>query len=114
AGIVRAYKEGRGGFTLRGKASFEESKKGDRVSIVITEIPSQGNKASLGGDIREWVREKKLEGIWALRDESSRDGMRIVIELKRGELPDVVLNNLYQHTKLQMGYGLTLDTERNR
>jgi len=108
AGIVRAYKTGRGGFTLRGKASFEESKKGDRTSIVITEIPYQVNKANLVGDIATLVREKKIEGISDLRDESSRDGMRIVIELKRGELPDVVLNNLYQHTKLQTSYGITL------
>ncbi len=108
AGIVRAYKTGRGGFTLRGKAAFEESKKGERVSIVITEIPYQVNKATLVGDIAELVREKKIEGISDLRDESSRDGMRIVVELKRGELPDVVLNNLYQHTKLQTSYGITL------
>jgi len=108
AGIVRAYRTGRGGFTLRGKASFEESKKGDRTSIVITEIPYQVNKANLVGDIATLVREKKIEGISDLRDESSRDGMRIVIELKRGELPDVVLNNLYQHTKLQTSYGITL------
>jgi DNA gyrase subunit A len=108
AGIVRAYKTGRGGFTLRGKASFEESKKGDRTSIIVTEIPYQVNKANLVGDIATLVREKKLEGISDLRDESSRDGMRIVIELKRGELPDVVLNNLYQHTKLQTSYGITL------
>ena len=108
AGIVRAYKTGRGGFTLRGKATFEESKKGDRVSIVITEIPYQVNKASLVGDIAELVREKKIEGISDLRDESSRDGMRIVVELKRGELPDVILNNLYKHTKLQTSYGITL------
>jgi DNA gyrase subunit A len=108
AGIVRAYKEGRGGFTLRGKAAFEENRKGDRTSIVITEIPYQVNKASLVGDIAELVREKKIEGISDLRDESSRDGMRIVVELKRGELPDVILNNLYKHTKLQTSYGITL------
>jgi DNA gyrase subunit A len=108
AGIARAYREGRGGFTLRGKAAFEESKKGDRVSIVITEIPYQVNKAALVAEIAELVREKKIEGISDLRDESSRDGMRVVIELKRGELPDVVLNNLYKHTKLQTSYGITL------
>src|SRR6188768_3219227 len=108
AGIYRAYREGRGGFTLRGQAAFEESKKGDRVSIVITEIPYQVNKATLVAEIAELVRDKKIEGISDLRDESSRDGMRIVIELKRGELPDVVLNNLYQHTKLQTSYGITL------
>jgi DNA gyrase subunit A len=107
-GIFRAYREGRGGFTLRGKATFEESKKGERVSIVITEIPYQINKATLVAEIAELVRDKKLEGISDLRDESSRAGMRIVVELKRGELPDVVLNNLYKHTKLQTSYGITL------
>ena len=107
-GIFRAYKDGRGGFTLRGKATFEESKKGDRVSIVITEIPYQVNKAALVTEIAELVRDKRIEGISDLRDESSRDGMRVVIELKRGELPDVVLNNLYKYTKLQTGYGITL------
>jgi DNA gyrase subunit A len=107
-GIDKAYREGRGGFIVRGKAAFEESKKGERVSIVITEIPYQVNKANLVSEIAELVRDKKIEGISDLRDESSRDGMRIVVELKRGELPDVVLNNLYKHTKLQMGYGITL------
>ncbi len=107
AGIYRAYREGRGGVVVRGKATFEE-RKGDRVSIVITEIPYQVNKATLIADTATLVRDKKLEGISDLRDESDRDGMRIVIELKRGELPDVVLNNLYKHTKLQMSYGITL------
>src|SRR5438093_1977355 len=107
-GIAKAYLDGRGGFVVRGKASFEEHKKSDRVSIVITEIPYQVNKKSLVEDLAELVRDKKIEGISDLRDESSREGMRIVIELKRGELPDVVLNNLYKHTKLQMGYGITL------
>jgi len=108
AGINRAYREGRGNVVVRGKASFEENKKGDRVSIVITEIPYQVNKATLISDIAQLVRDKKLEGISDLRDESDRDGMRIVFELKRGELPDVVLNNLYKHTRLQMSYGITL------
>jgi len=106
-GIYRAYKDGRGGVTVRGKAAFEE-KKGDRISIVITEIPYMVNKAALVTEIAELVRDKRIEGISDLRDESDRDGMRIVIELRRGELPDVVLNNLYKHTKLQMGYGITL------
>jgi DNA gyrase subunit A len=108
AGVHRAYMEGRGGVVVRGKAAFEEQKRGDRTSIVITEIPYQVNKKHLIEDIAELVRDKRLEGISDLRDESSREGMRIVIELKRGELPDVVLNNLYKHTKLQMGYGITL------
>jgi DNA gyrase subunit A len=108
AGINRAYREGRGNVVVRGKAAFEENKKGDRVSIVVTEIPYQVNKATLISDIAQLVRDKKLEGISDLRDESDRDGMRIVFELKRGELPDVVLNNLYKHTRLQMSYGITL------
>jgi DNA gyrase subunit A len=107
-GIYRAYADGRGGFVVRGKTSFEEHKRTERVSIVITEIPYQVNKKLLVEEIAELVREKHLEGISDLRDESSREGMRIVVELKRGELPDVVLNNLYKHTKLQMGYGMTL------
>jgi DNA gyrase subunit A len=107
-GIYRAYREGRGSVVVRGKATFEEQKRGDRVSIVITEIPYQVNKANLISDIAELVRDKRLEGISDIRDESDREGMRIVIELKRGELPDVVLNNLYKHTKLQMSYGITL------
>jgi DNA gyrase subunit A len=107
-GIYRAYKEGRGNVVVRGKATVEEHKKGDRVSIVITEIPYQVNKAALVSEMAELVRERKIEGISDLRDESDRDGMRIVVELRRGELPDVILNNLYKHTKLQMGYGITL------
>jgi len=107
-GIYKAYKDGRGGITVRGKATFEEHKKTDRVSIVITEIPYQVNKKNLIEDIAALVNEKRLEGISDIRDESSREGMRIVIDLKRGELPDVILNNLYKHTKLQMGYGITL------
>jgi DNA gyrase subunit A len=109
AGIHRAYMEGRGNVVVRGKATFEEQKRGgDRIAIVVTEIPYQVNKKTLIEDLAELVRDKKIEGISDLRDESSREGMRIVIELKRGELPDVVLNNLYKHTKLQMSYGITL------
>ncbi len=108
AGVFKAYRDGRGSVVVRGRAAFEENKKGDRTSIVITEIPYQVNKANLVSDIAGLVRDKLIEGISDLRDESSRDGMRIVIELKRGELPDVVLNNLYKHTKLQMSYGITL------
>jgi DNA gyrase subunit A len=108
AGVFRAYKEGRGGVIVRGRATFEENKKGDRTSIVVSEIPYQVNKAALIADIAALVRDKKIEGISDLRDESDRDGMRIVIELRRGELPDVVLNNLYKHTKLQTSFGITL------
>jgi DNA gyrase subunit A len=107
-GIYRAYKEGRGGVTVRGRAAFEEHPKTDRVSIVITEIPYQVNKKNLVEEIAALVREKRIDGISDLRDESSREGMRIVIELKRGELPDVVLNNLYKQTRLQVSFGITL------
>src|SRR5262245_45895839 len=103
AGLAKAYLEGRGGVIVRGKASFEEQKRGDRVSIVITEIPYQVNKKNLIEEMAELVNEKRIDGISDIRDESSREGMRIVVELRRGELPDVVLNNLYKHTKLQMG-----------
>jgi DNA gyrase subunit A len=108
AGIYRAYLDGRGGVTVRGRATIEENPKTERVSIVVTEIPYQVNKAALITDIATLVRDKRLEGISDIRDESDREGMRIVIELKRGELPDVILNNLYKHTKLQTGYGITL------
>jgi len=108
AGIYRAYREGRGNVVVRAKTEVEEQKKGDRQAIIVTEIPYQVVKANLIRDIADLVRDKRLEGISDLRDESDRDGMRIVIELKRGELPDVVLNNLYKHTKLQLNYGITL------
>src|SRR6187401_75393 len=105
-GIYRAYKEGRGNVVVRAKSTIEENKKGDRVAIVITEIPYQVIKSNLIKDIADLVRDKRIEGISDLRDESDRDGMRIVIELKRGELPDVVLNNLYKHTPLQSSFGI--------
>jgi DNA gyrase subunit A len=105
-GILQAYQTGRGTITIRAKSEFETSKKGDKISIVFTEIPYQVNKARLIERIAELVREKTIEGISDLRDESDRDGMRIVIELKRGETPDVVLNNLYKHTPLQTSYGI--------
>ena len=107
-GVYRAYKEGRGGIIVRGKAAFEEHPKTERVSIVITEIPYQVNKKALVEEIADLVRDKRIDGISDLRDESSREGMRIVVELKRGELPDVVLNNLYKQTRLQMSFGVTL------
>jgi DNA gyrase subunit A len=107
-GIFEAYRGGRGTITVRAKTSTETAKKGDRVSIVISEIPYQVNKARLIEKIAELVREKTIEGISDLRDESDRDGMRVVIELKRGEMPDVVLNNLYKHTPLQSSYGIIM------
>src|SRR5687767_14959954 len=107
-GIFNAYTTGRGSITVRAKATTEESKKGDKVSIVITEIPFQVNKKRLLENIAELHREKTIEGISDLRDESDRDGMRIVIELKRGEVPEVVLNNLYKHTQLQTTFGIIM------
>jgi DNA gyrase subunit A len=107
-GIFSAYTTGRGSITVRAKATTEESKKGDKVSIVVTEIPFQVNKKRLLENIADLVREKTIEGISDLRDESDRDGMRIVIELKRGEVPEVILNNLYKHTQLQTTFGIIM------
>jgi DNA gyrase subunit A len=108
AGIAQAYRTGRGSVVTRARTEVETSKKGDRTSIVVAEIPYQVNKARLIEKIAELVREKTIEGISDLRDESDRDGMRIVIDLKRGEVPDVVLNNLYKHTALQSSFGIIM------
>ena len=107
-GFLSAYQTGRGIFTMRGKTSIEETKRGDRASIIVSEIPYQVNKSKLVEKIAELVREKSLEGISDLRDESDRDGMRVVIELKRGEVPGVVLNNLFKHTSLQTTFGVIM------
>lgn len=106
-GIKTAYKTGRGKITVRAVAEIEESKKG-RYRIVVTEIPYQVNKASLVEKIAELVRDKKIEGISDLRDESDKEGMRIVIEIKRDANPNVVLNNLYKYTQLQTTYGIIM------
>jgi DNA gyrase subunit A len=108
AGIQQAYLTGRGSVIMRAKAEIEVSKKGDRQSIVIDAIPYQVNKAKLIERIADLVREKTLEGISDIRDESDRDGMRIVIELKRGEVGDVILNNLYKQTALQSSFGIIM------
>jgi DNA gyrase subunit A len=107
-GIAQAYTTGRGSVLMRARSSIETNKKGDRVSIVITEIPYQVNKKNLIERIADLVREKTIEGISDLRDESDREGMRIVIELKRGEVPEVILNNLYKHTPLQTSFGVIM------
>jgi len=107
-GILQAYTTGRGSILMRARSTTETNKKGDKTSIVFTEIPYQVNKAKLIERIADLVREKTLEGISDLRDESDRDGMRIVVELKRGEVPDVVLNNLYKHTPLQSSFGIIM------
>src|SRR5690606_37026785 len=95
AGIVEAYRTGRGRIYIRARAEVEDDQKTGRQTIVITEIPYQINKARLIERIAELVKEKKLEGITELRDESDKDGLRVVIELRRGEVGEVVLNNLY-------------------
>ena len=107
-GIQQAYLTGRGTVIMRAKSELEYSKKGDRASIVINAIPYQVNKARLIDRIAELVREKTIEGIADIRDESDRDGMRIVIDLKRGEVSEVILNNLYKHTQLQSSFGIIM------
>jgi len=107
-GIFNAYRTGRGAITMRARAKVEESKKGDKLSIVVSEIPYQVNKARLIEKIAELTREKAIDGISDIRDESDRDGMRIVIELRRGEVAEVVLNNLYKHTQLQTTFGIIM------
>ena len=106
-GIEAAYKNGRGSFTMRAKAAIEEVGK-DRENIVITEIPYQVNKATLIKRIAELAQTKKIDGIADVRDESDREGMRVVVELKRGEESQLVLNNLYKHTQMQESFGMIL------
>ena len=104
AGIRQAYETGRGSIIVRGRTAVEEVRK-EREAIVITEIPYQVNKAAMVERIAELVREKRIEGVADLRDESSREGMRVVVEVKRDALPDVVLNQLYRFTALQSSFG---------
>jgi DNA gyrase subunit A len=107
-GIRQAYETGRGTIQVRARATVEVHPKTERESIVVTEIPYQVNKAKLVEHIADLVRDKRLDGISDLRDESSREGMRVVVELKRDAVAQVVLNNLYAHTALQTGFGVTL------
>ncbi|HVN95496.1 MAG TPA: DNA gyrase subunit A [Syntrophorhabdaceae bacterium] len=109
-GIRDAYETGRGHITLRAKASIEQHKKDGREAIVVTEIPYQVNKARLIESIVELINEKKIEGISNIKDESNREGMRIVIELKKGEIAIPILNKLYKHTQLQTTFGIILLT----
>ena len=106
-GIEQAYKTGRGSFIMRAKAAIEKMGK-DRESIVVTEIPYQVNKARLVERIAELVQTKKIEGISDVRDESDREGMRIVIEIKRGEESQLILNHLYKLTQMQESFGMIL------
>jgi len=107
-GIRDAYRDGRGVIQLRAKSMIERGDKGERERIVITEIPYAVNKARLLESTAELVNSKKLEGIADIRDESDREGIRMVIEVKKGELPEVVLNNLYKHTALQTSFGIIM------
>ena len=106
-GIREAYRTGKGKIYLRARTHYEEDKSG-RQSIIVTELPYQVNKARLLEKIAELVKEKRLEGISGLRDESDKDGMRMVIELRRGEIADVILNNLYKQTQMQNVFGINM------
>ena len=108
AGIIEAYKTGRGRIYVRAKADIEIDERTNRESIIISEIPYQLNKSRLIEKIAELVKDKKLEGIAELRDESDKDGMRVVIDLKRGEISEVVLNNLYAQTQMQSVFGINI------
>jgi DNA gyrase subunit A len=107
-GIKSAYETGRGRIQMRAKAIIEKNPNNDRETIVISELPYQVNKAKIVGKIAELVREKKIEGISDLRDESDRDGIRVVIELKRGTIAQVILNKLYKQTQIQETFGVIM------
>ena len=107
-GVQEGYRTGRGRVVMRARTHFEDMDKGSRQSIIIDELPYQVNKANLLIRIGELVRDKKIEGISDLRDESDKSGMRVVIELRRGEVPDVVLNNLYKETQMQDTFGMNM------
>ena len=109
AGVKEGYRTGRGRVVMRAKCHFEDVEKaGGRQAVIIDELPYQVNKANLCAKIGELVREKRLEGISEIRDESDKSGMRVVIELKRGEVPEVILNNLYKETQMQDTFGMNM------
>jgi DNA gyrase subunit A len=108
AGIVQAYQTGRGRISVRARTTIESDEKSGKDSIIVTELPYQVNKARLIEKIAELVKDKRVEGITALRDESDKDGMRVVIELRRGELTEVILNNLFMHTQMQVVFGMNM------
>ncbi len=108
AGVQEGYRTGRGRVIMRARTHFEDIGKGDRQAIIVDEIPYQVNKKSLIEKIAELVNEKRIEGISDIRDESDKSGMRVVIELKRNEMPDVVLNNLFKQTQLQDTFGMNM------
>jgi len=108
SGVREGYRTGRGRIVMRAKCHFEDIGKGERQAIIVDEIPYQVNKKTLLERIAELVHEKKIEGISHIQDESDKSGMRVVIELKRGEVPEVVLNNLYKQTQLQDSFGMNM------
>ena len=108
SGVRDGYRTGRGRVVIRARTHFEDMDKGNRQCIIIDELPYQVNKANLLIRIGELVRDKKIEGISELRDESDKSGMRVVIELKRGEVPEVILNNLYKETQMQDTFGMNM------
>ncbi len=107
-GIRQAYETGKGVIQLRARALIERDRKGERENIVITELPYQTNKAKLIERVAELVQEKVIEGIATIRDESDREGMRVVVELKRNEVAEVILNQLFKHTQMQTSFGIIL------
>jgi DNA gyrase subunit A len=107
-GFLDAYKDGKGILHLRAKTVIERGAKGEKDKIVVTEIPYQVNKSRLLESIAQLVNEKRIEGVADIRDESDREGMRVVIEVKRGELAEIILNNLYKHTQLQISFGIIM------
>jgi DNA gyrase subunit A len=107
-GVKEAYRTGRGSVTMRARVFVEQAKKGDKRSIVVNEIPYQVNKARLVARVAELVKDKTIDEISDLRDESDRDGMRVVFELKKDAIPEIVLNKLYKHTQMQNNYGIQL------
>jgi len=108
AGVHEGYRTGRGRVVMRARTHFEDIGKGDRQAIIVDELPYQVNKKTLLEKIAELVNEKKIEGISEIRDESDKSGMRVVVELKRNEMPDVVLNNLFKQTQLQDTFGMNM------
>ena len=108
SGVREGYRTGRGRVVMRARVHFEDIDRGQRQAIIVDELPYQVNKKTLQERIAELVHEKRIEGISHIQDESDKSGMRLVIELKRGELPEVVLNNLYKHTQLQDTFGINM------
>ena len=108
AGVHEGYRTGRGRVVMRARTHFEDLEKGNRQSIIVDELPYQVNKKALLEKIAELVHDKKIEGISEIRDESDKSGMRVVVELKRNEIPEVILNQLYKHTQLQDTFGINM------